>query len=104
MARTNKRKNRDRAGLFREREHRPVGLYRRKRNRRRVERAELGFCGKREWRDLEAAKRAAVGSLAHPKNPVTAVAIYHCTRCGWFHQSRRLDGPNVVLVLEREAA
>lgn len=104
MKRSNKRKNRDRAALFRERQHRPVDVYRRKRNRRRVERAALGFCGKRSWRDVEDAKRAAVSSLAHPRNPVRAVAIYLCGRCGAYHQTRQLEGRNVVLVLEREAA
>lgn len=70
-------------------------------NRRRVERAESGACGKRRWHDVEQATIAIAMALSHPSNPVERVAIYVCSRCGWLHQSRRTDGANVVRVVER---
>lgn len=80
-----------------------VSKLRRKEHRRRQERRAAGRCGKRQWRDLDAAKRAVAGSLAHPDNPTQALAIYVCSDCGWYHQSRCLDGPDTVVVLERVA-
>jgi hypothetical protein len=76
-------------------------LAKRKQNRRRIERGENGGCAKRRWRDVEEATRMIAVALSHPTNPVTRVAIYLCSRCGWLHQSRRTDGSNVVRVVER---
>jgi hypothetical protein len=75
--------------------------HRRKNNRRRQQRAADGRCAKRQWRNLEDAQRAAVGSLRHPDNLRDAVAIYVCPACGWYHQTSRTDGRDVVLVVER---
>jgi hypothetical protein len=71
-------------------------------NRRRVERAESGGCAKRMWRDLDQAKEQAQGALAHTINECSALAIYECWRCGCYHQSRQLDGPNVVAIVRRD--
>lgn len=72
-------------------------------HRGRQARAAAGRCAKRQWRDLDEAIRAVVGSLAHPDNPVNEIAIYVCRDCGWFHQSRSTRGDNVVYVVKREA-
>lgn len=71
------------------------------RNRRRVERAEAGGCGKRMWRDLDQAKQHARGALEHTLNENDALAIYLCWRCCCYHQSRQFDGPNVVAIVRR---
>lgn len=70
-------------------------------NRRRVERAEAGGCGKRMWRNLEQAKEQAAGALTHERYEAAALAIYVCPHCGCYHQSRQLDGPNVVAIVRR---
>lgn len=71
-------------------------------NRRRMERAARGRCGKRQWRNIDDATRAVVQSLASPRNPVRAMSIYICRWCGWYHQSRSTTGDDVVRVIERE--
>ena len=94
MGRTHRARQR-----YRRRPERKVSHFRQ--NRRRVERAESGRCEKRRWHDVEQATAAIATALSHPTNPVTRVAIYVCSRCGWLHQSRRTDGANVVRVVER---
>jgi hypothetical protein len=54
------------------------------------------------WRDLDQAKEQAQGALAHTINKCSALAIYECWRCGCYHQSRQLDGPNVVAIVRRD--
>lgn len=71
-------------------------------HRGRQARAAAGRCAKRQWRDLDEAVRAVVGSLAHPDNPVSEIAIYVCPDCGWYHQSRSTRGDNVVRIVTRE--
>lgn len=71
-------------------------------NRRRLERGADGGCYKRQFATPEEAQRAAVRSLMHPTNPVTAVAVYLCRRCGFYHKTRQTTGSNIVAVIERE--
>jgi hypothetical protein len=77
-------------------------LLRQKPNRRRAERAALGKCYKRRWRDLEEATKHVVGALSGTRIRIRAMAIYFCAECTSYHQSSRLDGQDVVRVVERE--
>lgn len=73
-----------------------------RRNRRRVERAEAGRCGKRSWDDLERAKAGVMHSLMNPRCNAASLAIYLCPKCDRYHQTSQLEGGRVVLVLTRE--
>jgi hypothetical protein len=71
------------------------------RNRRHVERAEAGGCGKRMWRTIEQAEIHVRGALTNPLNQIAVVGIYFCPRCEHFHQTRRVDGPDIVRIISR---
>jgi hypothetical protein len=73
-----------------------------RRNRRRVERAERGACGKRRWLDLEQAKSGVMRSLLNPRCRFESLAIYVCPECGAYHQTSQLNGGRVVVILSRE--